>query len=744
MSIIYGDEKDLTINGVESFDTEIDFVPVIVYPPIVFDDQLIVGTLKTIAFGDLRDLTMEAKAVSNHTTPGVYTTAVDSRTIEFGDDTLSFGDKNNVLHGDMQDLTLHAVGGITSDGVLTQAWISRNTFNYGDDIISAGNGTNTVYGDARDISWLVDKGNNQDGDVVTDAAFGASVLGPLNSILNNNVFFGLDTITVGNGNNTVFGDVQDISWIVLGGKALSVPTGGETINDLSGNSLSFSGDLITVGNGTNVIYGDFKDWLMQAQGGTTFGAPTGIAVSYTVGEIVANTITMNVDTIKLGDGNNTVFGDGQSLTLKVFSGIGVGGDGPFGFIGSNSLTFGDDIIQPDTGKTAAGHNVVFGDLNELRFDVQGQLGIGADNEPSGQIRTTSLTFGSDMISLGNGGNLIYGDTNDVTYHVDAGNNSNPDIIPGFVSIRGNSVTYGGDTITSGSGVDTIYADTHNLSLTAIGEQATNASSIALIGGFRGVGNSFDFGQDIVHAGGGADLVVGDAWDVSLVAKGGLATSPDLLSIGRVDGVQINPTSGAGNDMLFGEGGNDTLYGDFHSLTLQALGGSVTGTGGTARGEVTNNIINFGSDTIDGGAGNDFLSGDLVNLTLSAVNGTDTSGVGDVSGVLSGNVLNWGDDTLTGGSGADTFAFTLVDLNGDLNLEMQGNDIITDFEVGVDKLQFSGVADLSALNNATTAFTLSDADGDFAVDDTVITYDGGGSITLYDVTLAAYPVNTVFA
>jgi len=72
------------------------------------------------------------------------------------------------------------------------------------------------------------------------------------------------------------------------------------------------------------------------------------------------------------------------------------------------------------------------------------------------------------------------------------------------------------------------------------------------------------------------------------------------------------------------------------------------------------------------------------------------------------------------------------------------DRITDFVVGVDKLQFSGVADLTALNSATTAFTISDADGDFAVDDTIITYDGGGSITLYDVTLTVYPANTVFA
>jgi len=364
---------------------------------------------------------------------------------------------------------------------------------------------------------------------------------------------------------------------------------------------------------------------------------------------------------------------------------------------------------------------------------------------------------------------------------------------------------GDDQLTSGNGADTIYGDAHNVSMDAVGGIATVWNSTANLNLRLGIPDAVAYGKDTILAGGGNDLIAGDAWDVSLLAQGGQASQDGLMAFGWINGILIT----GGVDTISGDGGDDTLYGDMHSLSLSVQGGMVTGTGGNASAHMINTSITMRVDTISGGADNDVLYGDLGALSFSAVAGKDTSGIGDVTATFAGNIpiftvgglvadagstitfagdildggsgndflsgdavnlvgldkflfdpnlldavsnkIIWGNDTLTGGAGADTFAFTLVDDNNNVALRdgvidgMQGNDIITDFVVGVDKLQFSGVADLTALNNATTSFTTGlNADGQGDAGDTLITYDGGGSITLYDVTLTAYPANTVFA
>ncbi|RYF83156.1 MAG: VWA domain-containing protein, partial [Comamonadaceae bacterium] len=92
--------------------------------------------------------------------------------------------------------------------------------------------------------------------------------------------------------------------------------------------------------------------------------------------------------------------------------------------------------------------------------------------------------------------------------------------------------------------------------------------------------------------------------------------------------------GSGNDILNGLGGNDVLIGG--NGDDQLFGGD-------------------GADRLEGGAGNDTLNGGTGNDIL--IGGT-------------------GNDTLTGGANADIFRW----LAGD-----GGNDVITDFALGVDKI-----------------------------------------------------------
>ena len=124
------------------------------------------------------------------------------------------------------------------------------------------------------------------------------------------------------------------------------------------------------------------------------------------------------------------------------------------------------------------------------------------------------------------------------------------------------------------------------------------------------------------------------------------------------------TGTAGEDLLMGGNGSDRLFGGEGADHL--LGGN-------------------GSDTLDGGAGIDRL--------------------------LGGN----GNDVLTGGDGADVFVFG----------RGGGSDIVTDFVVGLDRLEFDdGVA--------IARTRLFDADGDGSLDTLVSLTNGGGSVTLLGV------------
>ena len=111
-------------------------------------------------------------------------------------------------------------------------------------------------------------------------------------------------------------------------------------------------------------------------------------------------------------------------------------------------------------------------------------------------------------------------------------------------------------------------------------------------------------------------------------------------------------SGSGNDQLYGGDGNDTLIGG---------GGS----------DVLNGDV--GDDVLSGGAGDDILYG-----------GT-------------------GNDTLTGGAGVDLFVYE------------DGNDVITDYATGTDKIQLA--------NQTITSVSVDGND--------VILYTDGGSIVVKD-------------
>lgn len=134
---------------------------------------------------------------------------------------------------------------------------------------------------------------------------------------------------------------------------------------------------------------------------------------------------------------------------------------------------------------------------------------------------------------------------------------------------------------------------------------------------------------------------------------------DRFAMGRGDDIAYG---GTGRDKIWGGQGYDTLYGGSGSDTLWGNDGKDVLYGGTSNDSL------FGGNSRDllvGGSGNDDLFGGRNKDTLLGGKGDDK---------LTGGTNH---DILTGGAGADMFIFGRG--------VREGNDIITDFEVGVDTL-----------------------------------------------------------
>ncbi len=195
--------------------------------------------------------------------------------------------------------------------------------------------------------------------------------------------------------------------------------------------------------------------------------------------------------------------------------------------------------------------------------------------------------------------------------------------------------------------------------------------------------------------------------------------------------------GAGNDKLAGEEGNDTFlggagadsmsggtgidtvdYSNSHDAVTVSLR-SGTGSGGDAQGDTLGGIENLiGSNNPHQ---SDRLTGDSGNNVLDGRNGSDFLFGSDGNDTLIGGQ---GSDTMSGGADADTFVFSsLQGWGGGTGLD--GRDVITDFQVGVDVLEFTG-------NGINSLEQLSFAE---VGNDTVISYGyHGSSITLVGVDL----------
>jgi len=94
---------------------------------------------------------------------------------------------------------------------------------------------------------------------------------------------------------------------------------------------------------------------------------------------------------------------------------------------------------------------------------------------------------------------------------------------------------------------------------------------------------------------------------------------------------------------------------------------------------------LGFENLTGSAFNDTLTGSTAANTLSGLAGNDTLSGGAGADRLIGGL---GKDTLTGGTESDTFVFdNVTDSAVGTN-----RDLVTDFAIGIDKIDLSGIGD----------------------------------------------------
>lgn len=206
---------------------------------------------------------------------------------------------------------------------------------------------------------------------------------------------------------------------------------------------------------------------------------------------------------------------------------------------------------------------------------------------------------------------------------------------------------------------------------------------------------------------GNDIIYGDVKTFSLDLTEGSVTSTGIseaLARAYIENTAFN----FNDDNINHEGGADQIYGDIYELKYLLMNG--TGTGMTDA-SIKNVTINSGDDTIDAARGtnasDDTIAGDALVFS-GTVNGVASSSSLDALSDFRalGNTVNWGNDTITTRAGNDEVIFALDEIFGINNrMAMQGVDVITDLDLANDKLVFGNVLDLDSSGGASDAADL---------------------------------------
>lgn len=219
---------------------------------------------------------------------------------------------------------------------------------------------------------------------------------------------------------------------------------------------------------------------------------------------------------------------------------------------------------------------------------------------------------------------------------------------------------------------------------------------------------------VVEGGDGNDIYIVSDADINLVelADEGLDHVKAKVSFTLASFIEDLTLIGSGNFNGTGNADANTLKGNGGDNILRGLNGAdkIFGRSGDDR-----IFGGKGNDNLVGGSGDDFLRGGVSQDILSGGDGNDT---------LFGGT---GKDVLTGGAGEDVFVFA----RANHSVNTADADEITDFEIGVDRIDLSGLnvdliyfgsagfsgsgAEVRVTSGSTSSTIRVDVDGDGSAD-----------------------------
>jgi hypothetical protein len=491
----------------------------------------------------------------------------------------------------------------------------------------------------------------------------------------------LSTVTVsGAGATTIWGTTG----AAIRNFDSSAATGAVTVdlsNSTAGTNLTFvggSGNTSVTTNNTaalSVTTGAGKDTVNLSDAANTATINTGAGNDEVI--VGAQGRITSVDSINGGEGTDTITISDATINATTKTALAAGTSGfevvktsNVAEVAINFQTLSTiNTVQVGTASTATA-------AASATAGTAGIASVDATMESTADVLIISASRTGQVGSIEDGA----ADNADV-----GGRGGNGITISPFADSGTNAATVkfvGATTITGGAGA-AVFATTANATgdtggaggtaLNAVNVETLNidVSGTAAIGGSAGT---------VTLTGGAGGLKTGAA-----ATGGATGAAGDTLVVGTNATIVITSsltgdTAVVHNDINLGTvvGNNVTINASTFEgkLTATAATGNVTITGGNAADSLTGGA---GADSITGGAGNDTLSGAAGADTISGGIGNDTITGGD------------GTDTMTGGVGADQFAFAVGDGGGADGAAVA--DIITDFTVGVDKLQFTAVTDI---------------------------------------------------
>lgn len=590
-------------------------------------------------------------------------------------------------------------------------------------VIDAGDGKDSISNGNRQVT--INAGNGDDSIYNYDSQVSINAGDGNDSILN--ILDSQVTINSGDGNDFIQnGDIHNNASLV----AIDAGIGNDIIFNYGSKTTINAGDGSDVIRSNNVLQvsidaGDGNDDIGNYGSQVTINAGDG---NDTIGNSGSQV------TINSGDGDDSIFNGGNTVSIYAGSGndsvyyndgdnVTINAGNGDDIIYLNSYSY-DNVIEYTNGD---GKDTIYG------FDTNDRLKI------SGGTYSTVVN-GNDIIVKVSSGSITFKNVKDSKLNIIGTKSTDttpPDTIDNStsktISNSSNNIvitgTSGADTIDNYGSYATINAGTGNDSI----DNRNAANSVINAGGGNdfissagkyntlngGAGNDTINGWTsnmFINGGGGSDSLYTGNYETNVTVFGGDGddniiswNNKTLLNGGKGNdtinaygsSATISYADGDGNDIVYGYDKTDTIKIASNTFSTQNSGDDVivkVGTGSINLKNAKNIKLNIISDKIDTISSDLKYNIDKTSVTLpSSYSGTlkstdyastvkfiDASKVTKGIKIIGSDKANSikggkGADTLTGGKGNDIFIYS----SGD------GNDVITDYTAGQDKIKITG-------------------------------------------------------